>query len=762
MPRSRSPEASSSARRADDRDRDRDSKHRSRHRDDEDRYRDERSSKHRSAHRYDDEDEDDSRRRHRSSGRDGDRERDRDRDRDRDRESRHRSDRKRHHDDYDSEDEEERRKRKERKSKHRDSSPGRDRDRDRDRAERKAKKAAKRAEEAELEEAAARQAAAEALFYSAEDNPFHDSNLNQQFKWGKKEEKDKKLGLTPAKARARDDIRRREAQEEVARLAAKRAQREVERQLREQEQAKAAHDAESAQMAAWVAKEDEFHLEQSRKRAAIRVRNNRAKPIDILAINLKWADPVVASKKDASSNPFGEDEDEEDDEAGLEIDLEEPYNIFESLTLADTEELYHDIKMYLTLEKNEKNLDFWKSMLIVCNDKLEELRSVPGAQSTSSTPAAAMPNQIDPQVRAEMNTMLASKTADQLNKLQTSVRAKLSSGEPVDVEYWESLLRLITVWRARSKLRDLHEVVLQNRLEYLRKKQRDEARRMQEQLEMEYEGEDRIAVKEEEEDEEVVAAREAEAADVAAKEEQSRIDAEWQEDMDLPIITDISKLPYAERRLPIIALADDRAALVEARKAVLGAAFVPRARAPARREPAEGEDADLALYKAEASKALDVEEEEFNEAEEVLGVGGGGDEIGGPSAHSGSTYQYEDKYRPRKPRYFNRVHTGYEWNKYNQTHYDTDNPPPKVVQGYKFNIFYPDLIDKTKAPSYRIVREPGNDETVLLRFFAGPPYEDLAFRIVNKAWDHRRGFRNSFDRGVLQLYFNFQRQRYRK
>ena len=35
-----------------------------------------------------------------------------------------------------------------------------------------------------------------------------------------------------------------------------------------------------------------------------------------------------------------------------------------------------------------------------------------------------------------------------------------------------------------------------------------------------------------------------------------------------------------------------------------------------------------------------------------------------------TTYSWEDKYRPRKPRYFNRVHTGYEWNKYNQTHYE--------------------------------------------------------------------------------------------
>ncbi len=49
-------------------------------------------------------------------------------------------------------------------------------------------------------------------------------------------------------------------------------------------------------------------------------------------------------------------------------------------------------------------------------------------------------------------------------------------------------------------------------------------------------------------------------------------------------------------------------------------------------------------------------------------------------------YLWSDKYRPRKPRYFNRVHTGYDWNQYNKKHYDVDNPPPKTVQGYKFNV----------------------------------------------------------------------------
>jgi hypothetical protein len=123
--------------------------------------------------------------------------------------------------------------------------------------------------------------------------------------------------------------------------------------------------------------------------------------------------------------------------------------------------------------------------------------------------------------------------------------------------------------------------------------------------------------------------------------------------------------------------------------------------------------------------------------------------------------QWAGDYHPRKPRYFNRVQMGYEWNKYNQTHYDHDNPPPKVVQGYKFNIFFPDLVDKAKAPTYKIEREngrkrgqsfapAGEDDTCLIRFIAGPPYEDIAFRIIDKEWDYsakrERGFKSSFDK----------------
>lgn len=130
------------------------------------------------------------------------------------------------------------------------------------------------------------------------------------------------------------------------------------------------------------------------------------------------------------------------------------------------------------------------------------------------------------------------------------------------------------------------------------------------------------------------------------------------------------------------------------RRSVAASRFVAKAAQPAAIEIPNEEaasSADLAseaLYRAEAEKDLDEEEELFNLEENIANP---------------TSYNWEDKYRPRKPRYFNRVHTGYEWNKYNQTHYEwvrwlthntlwqlfsTDNPPPKVVQGYKVcNVF---------------------------------------------------------------------------
>ncbi|KAG6833803.1 hypothetical protein H0H87_011737 [Tephrocybe sp. NHM501043] len=585
---------------------------------------------------------------------------------------------------------------------HRKKDRSRSRDADRKGKKRKYDKSeerkARKAEKKRIKEEEEARQVAELSVYSATDNPFHDVNLGQQFRWHKKNEKERKEGVSLADSQRRDAIRRQEAKEELERLNRRRAEREVEQRLREEEELRMQRLQESAQMSDWLSKDGDFQLVQARRRAAIRIKEKRAKAIDFLALNLKYVNPTINQDENA--------EDEED--AGLEIDLDEPYNIFDNLTVSQVEELHNDIERYLTLEDLDVNLDFWTNMMVVCKDCLETLQS---NRHMGMEAAAA--------VEADISALLSNKTYDDLASLQRQIQSKLTSGEPLDTDYWEGLLKKLLVYKAKAKLKSLHEVVVRNRLEQLRKRQRDEALQAQEEL---LAGVARSASKKwnneaaptEVPEEEIVLAEDMEEYDRAMS----------------PELLDITKLAPEERDIDIVTEIEALRALLEQRHAVASSRFVPKASQPqveAQNEeaPSGADLASEALYRAEAERDLDEEEELFNLEENIANP---------------TTYNWEDKYRPRKPRYFNRVHTGYEWNKYNQTHYDTDNPPPKVVQGYKFNIFYPDLIDKAKAPTYKIVKEPGNDETCLLHFSAGPPYEDIAFRIVDREWEfsHKR------------------------
>ena len=126
--------------------------------------------------------------------------------------------------------------------------------------------------------------------------------------------------MSLTESQRRDAIRRQEAKEELERLNKRRAEREADQRLREEEELRMQRLQESAQMSEWLSKEGDFRLQQERQRAAIRIKEKRAKAIDFLALNLKYVNP-----------PQKEDGDEEEDEedAGLEVDLDEPYNIFD-------------------------------------------------------------------------------------------------------------------------------------------------------------------------------------------------------------------------------------------------------------------------------------------------------------------------------------------------------------------------------------------------------------------------------------------------
>lgn len=102
------------------------------------------------------------------------------------------------------------------------------------------------------------------LGYSNVNNPFNDINLENKFVWGKKNHRDKKeLGLSSNDLRQRERERKREADDELAKLNKRRAEREREIELREEEMARIQRDAELAQMGDWEAKEEEVKRRMS-------------------------------------------------------------------------------------------------------------------------------------------------------------------------------------------------------------------------------------------------------------------------------------------------------------------------------------------------------------------------------------------------------------------------------------------------------------------------------------------------------------------
>lgn len=102
---------------------------------------------------------------------------------------------------------------------------------------------------------------------------------------------------------------------------------------------------EAEQMQQWVSQEDQFVLKQAKKKAEIRVKEGRAKPIDWLAVTLRVIDPT----RDLM----------DEDASDAELDVVDPDGVFEGLSETQLLELERDIETYITLETNSSNRDFW-------------------------------------------------------------------------------------------------------------------------------------------------------------------------------------------------------------------------------------------------------------------------------------------------------------------------------------------------------------------------------------------------------------------
>lgn len=106
---------------------------------------------------------------------------------------------------------------------------------------------------------------------------------------------------------------------------------------------------EDERMREWVAQEDTFVLRQAKKKAEIRVKEGRAKPIDWLTITLRVIDPT--------RNPL------DDEISDADLDVVDPEGVFEGLSAEKLEDLEADIDTFLKLETNPNNRDYWKVVI---------------------------------------------------------------------------------------------------------------------------------------------------------------------------------------------------------------------------------------------------------------------------------------------------------------------------------------------------------------------------------------------------------------
>ncbi|KAL2250279.1 UNVERIFIED_CONTAM: Cactin, partial [Sesamum indicum] len=541
--------------------------------------------------------------------------------------------------------------------------------------------------------------------YSNDSNPFGDSNLNEKFVWRKKIERDVTQGVPLDEFSIKAEKKRqRERMAEIEKVKKRREERAIEKAQHEEEMALLARERARAEFQDWEKKEEEFHFDQSKIRSEIRLREGRMKPIDILT---KHLDP---------SDDF-------------EIEINEPYMVFKGLTVKEMEELHNDIKMHLDLDRaTPTHIRYWEALLVVCEWELAEARKK-DALERARVRGEQLPQEmigeergLHVSIEADVKSLLQGKTFGELEALQSQIESQMQSGTAKVVEYWEAVLKRLHIYKAKACLKEIHVKMLRKHLERLERPSEGEKNK-----------ERTPGLDEQDSDQDaegpILSPIPVMDADVHPEEE--------------PAGSYSPQLLHGDENEDAIDPEEDKAILDKRRNAVLEERRIQELAS----RPTPPED----HFEKNAMKAMGAMEE----GDVVFGTN---DEINLDS----QVYWWHDKYRPRKPKYFNRVHTGYEWNKYNQTHYDHDNPPPKIVQGYKFNIFYPDLVDKSKAPTYTIEKDGDSTETCIIRFHAGPPYEDIAFRIVNKEWEysHKKGFKCTFERGILHVYFNFKRYRY--
>lgn len=539
--------------------------------------------------------------------------------------------------------------------------------------------------------------------YTDENNPFGDPNLSQTFVWDLKNKKYLSMGIDPSFLYDEKSIllKIKNCASEIEELKKLRSERESKR-LTLPKIDKNLEDNKD--------KDKIFFINQEKLRSEIRIQLGREKPIDFLVNTLYIYEGQNKIPKNFYEN----------------IIYQKPYKIFENMSIDNLNDLYKDIIFQKSLnESNEKENEkiYWDCIFIICESFIKK-------------------EDINLMKNEEIKSVLDNyKTKEELDNLEKEIHENLKNEyKNEEIKFWNDVLKLLSINKSRIILDNMYN-------EFLTKYKNNEIANNSSSINLNMFNEENTYNKKKLENKIIGKKTNSNEKDnnlINQKNKLKEIKEEEEENNKKELNSDEEVDEYLQKISGIIP------------------------------QKTKEENKDTNIIKGsnlniKESRFL-IEEENFhnNLPDEKntnidLDEFGENENIFNETVPLNLTYDWSEKYTPIKPRYSNRVRVGYEWNKYNQVHYNIDNPPPKIIQGYKFNIFYPSLIDKTKTPTYFLERGDALDMCII-RFHAGAPYEDIAFKIVNREWDmtEKAAFKNIFDKGILKLYFKFKRYRYKR
>ncbi|ODQ68571.1 hypothetical protein NADFUDRAFT_39945 [Nadsonia fulvescens var. elongata DSM 6958] len=525
----------------------------------------------------------------------------------------------------------------------------------------------------------------------------------------------------------------------------------------------------------WIKQEDIFALRQKRLGSVIRVKEDRAKFIDHLLVNLLLAEYEVTRSSIWRADTGLPKGDPQDEIALTELfgdmeHIDEEIKSVNTLVYSDLimvpelEDLVTDIIAQVDLETKAQKTshykpilarEYWSSNMIIIRNRIREME-----RQQKASPG--LPNLI----MQDVHNILKDKSYQDLINLEIRVKQNIDAQSNKD--FWISLHEHLLLKKARMKLNELGNYANAARFHFFKLLQNNEAIRAQINLKNYMSKKLDISKKS------IFYSLEMDKSQniYPTSGLTYRTLDEWIQDLQAQRKTIqqsgfIIMKSHPRFRQPI---ANYQHPFQHHHQQTLGQSpasktgeFIRKVGSsvpfPKEIKDDEKHNSSLDLFKREESRRVNDDEQLLTEEKNL--------------STNTSTNNNANNPNMIKPRYHNRVILGYDWNAYNKAHYDSENKPPKMVQGYRFNLYYPDL-PSGSAPTYKIIRDSRSqdtsgetiEKTCIIRFSAGFPYQDISFRIIDKAWDqgsHRGSmYRSKFDRGLLQLHFKFKKTVYRR